>query len=178
MKISPNYDSDDWGKLCLTPDSGDWLEATRIFEDRILSRYIEPADLLIESDNKRTFYDLDEDGICDACESMEYIVVDCECELMDPLTYTVFFIDVDEVNCVTIEDCYCECINDINGDGVCDTLCSEDLNSDGAVSVQDLLLVLSEFGCASSCSHDVNQDGYVTVADILLILSVFGDICE
>jgi len=108
---------------------------------------------------------------------MEYVVVDCGCEIMDPLTYTVTFIDVDEVNCVTYEDCYCECLNDINGDGVCDTLCSEDLNSDGVVSVQDVLLVLSEFGCSSSCAHDVNQDGYVTVADILLILSVFGDNC-
>ena len=109
---------------------------------------------------------------------MDYVVVDCMCEIMDPLTYTVTFIDVDEVNCVTYEDCYCECLTDINGDGVCDTLCSEDLNSDGVVSVQDLLLVLSEFGCSSSCAHDINQDGYVTVADILLILSVFGDICE
>ena len=136
------------------------------------------ADFGYDCDGNCTAGDLDEDGICDACETMEYIVVDCECEFIDPLTYTVFFTDVDEVNCVTYEDCYCECLNDINGDGVCDTLCSEDLNSDGAVSVQDLLLVLSEFGCASSCLHDINQDGYVTVADILLILSVFGNICE
>ena len=81
-------------------------------------------------------------------------------------------------NCVIIEDCYCECLNDINGDGVCDTLCSEDLNSDGSVSVADLLLVLSEFGCSSSCANDINLDGYVTVEDLLLVLSVFGDICE
>ena len=61
---------------------------------------------------------------------------------------------------------------------MCDTLCSEDLNSDGSVSVADLLLVLSEFGCSSSCANDINLDGYVTVEDLLLVLSVFGDICE
>ncbi|MDA0568677.1 MAG: hypothetical protein O3A35_02955, partial [Bacteroidetes bacterium] len=127
------------------------------------------AEFGYDCDGNCTAGDLDEDGICDACETMDYIVVDCGCEILDPLTYTVTFIDVDEVNCVTYEDCYCECLNDINGDGVCDTLCSEDLNSDG---------VLSEFGCSSSCAHDINQDGYVTVADILLILSVFGSICE
>ena len=136
------------------------------------------ADFGYDCDGICTAGDLDEDGICDACETMEYIIVDCECELMDPLTYTVFFFDVDEVNCVIIEDCYCECLNDINGDGVCDTLCSEDLNSDGSVSVADLLLVLSEFGCSSSCANDINLDGYVTVEDLLLVLSVFGDICE
>jgi V8-like Glu-specific endopeptidase len=136
------------------------------------------ADFGYDCDGNCTYGDLDGDGICDACETMEYIIVECFCEYFDPLTYTVFFIDVDEVNCITYEDCYCVCINDINGDGICDPLCSEDINSDGIVSVQDLLLVLSEFGCISLCENDVNQDGYVTVDDILLLLSEFGNICE
>ena len=54
----------------------------------------------------------------------------------------------------------------------------EDLNLDGYITISDLLLILSEFGCTSSCSNDVNQDGYVTVDDLLLILSVFGNTCE
>jgi hypothetical protein len=70
------------------------------------------------------------------------------------------------------------CLPDANGDGICDSMCPEDLDLDGFVTITDLLLILSEFGCTSSCSNDVNQDGFVTVEDLLLILSVFGTTCE
>jgi hypothetical protein len=70
------------------------------------------------------------------------------------------------------------CLNDENGDGICDSFCQEDLNSDGIVSVQDLLYLLSEFGCSSLCENDINQDGFVAVDDLLQILSEFGNICE
>tara|TARA_Y100001954_G_scaffold192816_1_gene207618 strand:- start:188 stop:829 length:642 start_codon:yes stop_codon:yes gene_type:complete len=63
---------------------------------------------------------LDKDGVCKSCEEYTYVVVDCECEFFDPVTYTVFFTNVDEENCIIIEDCYCECINDSDGDGICD----------------------------------------------------------
>ena len=53
-----------------------------------------------------------------------------------------------------------------------------DLNSDGIVSVQDILLILSEFGCMTSCENDMNQDGFVTVDDVLSILSELGNFCE
>jgi hypothetical protein len=56
--------------------------------------------------------------------------------------------------------------------------CPEDLNSDGFISIVDLLLLLSDFGCLSLCDSDINQDGSVAVDDILIVLSVFGDICE
>ena len=56
--------------------------------------------------------------------------------------------------------------------------CPSDLNSDGSISIQDLLLILSEFGCVSSCANDINQDGFVTVDDILLLLTEFGNTCE
>ena len=64
--------------------------------------------------------DLDEDGICETCLDYDNIVVDCECEFFDPATITVFFIDIDEENCIHTLDCYCECINDTDGDGICD----------------------------------------------------------
>ena len=47
-------------------------------------------------------------------------VVDCECSFFNPNTYTVFFFTVNEESCELWEDCYCECINDIDGDGICD----------------------------------------------------------
>ncbi|MGY8908204.1 MAG: trypsin-like serine peptidase, partial [Pseudomonadales bacterium] len=64
--------------------------------------------------------DLDEDGICDACEEFDLIIFDCECSFFDPATYTVFYTEVDEVNCLINEECYCACNNDSDNDGVCD----------------------------------------------------------
>ena len=69
------------------------------------------------------------------------------------------------------------CLNDENGDGICESLCVEDLNSDGYVTVQDLLYVLAEFGCSSLCENDINQDGYVSVEDVLQMLGEFGNTC-
>ena len=55
--------------------------------------------------------------------------------------------------------------------------CYGDLNSDGQITVADLLLVLSEFGCTENCTTDVNGDGTVTVQDILELLTIFGSGC-
>ena len=75
--------------------------------------------------------------------------------------------------------CGGSCSSDLNNDGICDIqFCPEDINGDGVISVQDLLLVLSEFGCSSFCENDINQDGYVAVQDILQLLSEFGNTCE
>jgi len=48
------------------------------------------------------------------------IIVDCECEFLDPATYTVFTTEFDINTCTTTENCFCECINDADGDGICD----------------------------------------------------------
>ena len=55
--------------------------------------------------------------------------------------------------------------------------CPQDLNSDGAVTVADVLLILGEFGCESNCGADVDGDGAVSVSDVLNVLSVFGQPC-
>jgi Ca2+-binding EF-hand superfamily protein len=52
------------------------------------------------------------------------------------------------------------------------------LNENGYIDVEDLLLILSEFGCLSDCNYDVSGDGHVSVADILIILSNFGVACD
>ena len=56
--------------------------------------------------------------------------------------------------------------------------CPEDLNGDGFISIVDLLLILSDFGCLLLCESDINQDGSVAVDDLLIVLSVFGNTCE
>jgi hypothetical protein len=45
------------------------------------------------------------------------------------------------------------------------------------ITVADVLLVLSEFGCLAGCTADVDGDTYVNVADILLLLAAFGTAC-
>ena len=57
--------------------------------------------------------------------------------------------------------------------------CPEDVNQDGAVSVADVLSVLSEFGCTGSiCEYDIDGDNAVTVSDVLVVLSAFGASCS
>ena len=55
--------------------------------------------------------------------------------------------------------------------------CPEDLNNDGQISVADILLLLSDFGCSSDCDADLNDDGATNVNDILQILAAFGQEC-
>jgi hypothetical protein len=65
-------------------------------------------------------------------------------------------------------------------DGSCEyesCACPNDLNGDGAITVADILLSLSEFNCVANCWADVNNDGAVTVADILELLAAFGQPC-
>ena len=65
-------------------------------------------------------------------------------------------------------------------DGSCEytsCVCTGDLNGDGNITVADVLLVLSEFGCLSACTADIDGDSYVNVSDILVLLSLFGTVC-
>jgi len=64
-------------------------------------------------------------------------------------------------------------------DGSCESVvaCFGDLNNDNSVTVADLLLILSEFGCLTGCTTDINNDGVTTVSDLLELLSVFGTTC-
>lgn len=55
--------------------------------------------------------------------------------------------------------------------------CAGDFNLDGVVDVQDLLMLLADFGCNGACIADMSGDGTTSTPDILLFLSVFGSIC-
>ena len=105
--------------------------------------------------------DLDEDGICDPCEEYDMIVVDCECDFFDPATYTVFFINIDEDNCVYIEDCYCECYNDEDGDGICDE------NEEGTIvdESEDLSVRIFPNPVTSTLTISLNSKSSIQVFD-------------
>jgi len=55
--------------------------------------------------------------------------------------------------------------------------CIEDVVPNGIIDTNDVLLILSQYGCLSGCSTDVNGDGAVTISDVLAVLSVFGQPC-
>tara|TARA_B110000091_G_scaffold138346_1_gene147910 strand:- start:241 stop:2211 length:1971 start_codon:yes stop_codon:yes gene_type:complete len=52
-----------------------------------------------------------------------------------------------------------------------------DVNIDGTVGSEDILLLLSEFGCTMGCYIDLNTNNSTGVNDLLLLLSEFGAMC-
>ena len=50
-----------------------------------------------------------------------------------------------------------------------------DVNGDGIVNIQDLVLVSANFGQAGQNSADVNGDGIVNIQDLVLVADAFGD---
>ena len=50
-----------------------------------------------------------------------------------------------------------------------------DVNRDGVVNIQDLVLVASWFGLRGEHAADVNKDGSVNIADLVLVARAFGN---
>tara|TARA_B110000459_G_scaffold94607_1_gene105686 strand:+ start:196 stop:1686 length:1491 start_codon:yes stop_codon:yes gene_type:complete len=55
--------------------------------------------------------------------------------------------------------------------------CPEDVVPNGIIDINDILHILSQYGCMSGCSADVDGDGAVTISDVLAVLSLFGENC-
>ncbi|MCH2132540.1 MAG: hypothetical protein MK116_02200 [Phycisphaerales bacterium] len=53
--------------------------------------------------------------------------------------------------------------------------CDGDVNGDNVVDVNDILLMLNDWGNCSGCPSDTNDDGVVDVNDILALLANYGD---
>jgi hypothetical protein len=99
-------------------------------------------------------FDCDENGIPDNCET------DCnENGLLDWC----------DINDGTSED--------INEDGIPDECqCLADINGDGQVNVEDVLLIISQWNLAGGTA-DINFDGIVDVSDLLIVVGNWGP-CE
>ena len=50
----------------------------------------------------------------------------------------------------------------------------EDINGDGTVNIQDLVLVASNFGKTGKNDADINNDGIVNIQDLVLVAAKFG----
>lgn len=51
----------------------------------------------------------------------------------------------------------------------------EDVNNDGVINVQDLVLIASNFGKTGENDADVNGDGVVNIKDLILVASHLGE---
>ena len=70
----------------------------------------------------------------------------------------------------------------LNGSLRVETVCPEDIDSDGAVGPSDLLAILSAFGSTcpgggAPCPADIDGDGTVDPGDMLALLASFGAVC-
>jgi hypothetical protein len=126
------------------------------------------------------YYDLDEDGYggqgpfnsCNVASNIPTASVGGDCDEGNPAVHP---------NAPgTGEGIDNNCDGQVTGDEQIPVAeCPADLNNNGIVEIQDVLLLLGEFGCLADCSiGDLNEDGAVTAADILLLLSAFGEACQ
>ena len=51
-----------------------------------------------------------------------------------------------------------------------------DVNADGVVNIQDIVLIAASFGAAGENTADLNGDGVVNVQDLILIANTFGNV--
>jgi hypothetical protein len=64
---------------------------------------------------------------------------------------------------------------DYNADGIPDDCqCLSDINGDGVVDVVDFLDLLAVWGPCPGCPADINRDGVVNVVDFLILLADWG----
>lgn len=71
-----------------------------------------------------------------------------------------------------------DALNDALCAAIPEPACLGDFDGDGFVTVNDLLLLLAEFGCLQNCTTDLDGDGVVGTSDVLIFLSVFGSVCD
>ncbi len=99
----------------------------------------------------------------DAWGEDESVPVDCALGLNRFYEVTEADVDLDLV-------CYSSC-------SVCSALCIGDFNADSTRNVNDLLILLADFGCSGNCLSDLNEDGQSNTGDLVVFLTYFGLSC-
>jgi hypothetical protein len=118
--------------------------------------------------------DQDNDGIPDFCE------LDCNANGF-PDDYDIMLGLSEDCNGNSVPD---ECdINDgasedTNDNGIpdeCESLCDADLDGDGQVSVEDILIVVGNWGQTGDNIADIDNDGDVDTEDLLAVIAAWGE---
>ncbi len=76
----------------------------------------------------------------------------------------------------TEEDLDNNCDGDVVGDEKAP--CIGDFNENGNIGIEDLVLLLGNFGCLENCSQDLSGDGAITTMDVTNFLGLFGTTCD
>ena len=90
--------------------------------------------------------------------------------------WTNYGVSVDEEADEVFADLHCWNTCTLCGSLEPNDACLGDLDNDAFIGVNDVLLLLSDFGCLNNCS-DLDDDGVVAVNDVLLMLGAFGTSC-
>jgi hypothetical protein len=91
--------------------------------------------------------------------------------------WTNYGVSVDEEADEVFADLHCWNTCTICGNLEPYNACLGDLDNDAFIGVNDVLLLLSDFGCTTNCTSDLDDDGVVAVNDVLLMLGAFGNSC-
>lgn len=60
-----------------------------------------------------------------------------------------------------------------------DSTCDGDMDGDANVGVNDLLVLVSAYGCESNCGKpDMDGDGFVATQDLMAFLAMYGNPCQ
>lgn len=57
------------------------------------------------------------------------------------------------------------------------TNCPADLDNSGNILINDVLLLLQNYGCTSGCTADLDGNDIVNTTDLLIMLTTFGQAC-
>ncbi len=123
--------------------------------------------------------DCDMNGIPDACDFSAGTLADCDANgLADECEITQGAADCDENGILDSCDIAAGA-SDANANGVPDECeCLADITGDGFIGLDDLGIVLSQYGSASGGSGDLDADGDVDLSDLGLVLAHFGETCN
>lgn len=159
-----------------TQFNGAWSVYPYFSSGVVAVSHIEDGLFLLQPDFKTYYLDSDNDGFGDDNQTIQgfnlptgYAENGGDCE---PSLSTVY------PNAPgTGEGIDNNCDGEITGDELV-ALCVGDFNGDSQRTVQDLTMMLGEFGCTSGCSTDINSDDAVTIQDISGFLALFGIPCN
>lgn len=67
---------------------------------------------------------------------------------------------------------YLDCSLDME---IVGAFCQADVDGSGSVDVNDLLMVIGDWGCTGTCTADITGDGAVNVQDLLELIASWGN---
>ena len=129
------------------------------------------AGLFYTPDDYCAIHDIDQDGDVDLTDFDSFMLV-----------YVGPRRDCNNNGVIDLIDILDGTLADANGNGIpdsCEPTCESDVNGNGAVDVDDLLSVISQWGACpgmpAPCSGDIDFDGSVDVSDLLGVINAWGN---